>query len=265
LPIKISIITVVRNGAKTIRDCIESVQSQRHKAEHIIVDGASTDGTLDIIDEYRSNLSLVISEPDNGIYDAMNKGIQLATGDVVGFLNADDFYPNPEVLSRVVNAFENTRVESCYGDLVYVHPTRTAQVKRFWRSGPYDPYRFFFGWMPPHPSFFVRRSIYETHGSFNLTLGTAADYELMLRFLLKQNVSTLYIPEVLVKMRAGGLSNSSVKNRMQANQMDRQAWVVNGLRPYPWTLLLKPLRKLPQYFFHRPLRSRQGEGKKIRK
>jgi len=254
LPIKISIITVVRNGASFIRDCIESVRSQRHKAEHIIIDGASTDGTLDIIDEYRSNISQVISEPDNGIYDAMNKGIQLATGDVVGFLNADDFYPNPEVLSRVATGFGNNRVESCYGDLVYVHPTHTKQIKRFWRSGPYKPRRFYFGWMPPHPSFFVLRSIYETHGSFNLTLGTAADYELMLRFLLKNNISTIYIPDVLVNMRAGGLSNASVKNRMQANQMDRQAWVVNGLRPYPWTIMLKPLRKIPQYFIRERFR-----------
>jgi len=253
--IKISIITVVRNGEKTIRDCIESVRSQRHKAEHIIIDGDSIDGTLDIIKEYRAGIARVISEPDNGIYDAMNKGVRLATGEVVGFLNADDFYPEPEVLSKVAGVFEKSRVESCYGDLVYVSPANIDQVTRFWRSGEYAPERFYWGWMPPHPTFFARRSIFEKYGSFKLEFGSAADYELMLRFLLKQKISTAYLPEVLVNMRAGGLSNASLKNRVQANRMDRRAWTANGLKPYLFTLWMKPLRKIGQYFFRRPFRS----------
>ncbi|MFC1489462.1 glycosyltransferase family 2 protein, partial [Thermodesulfobacteriota bacterium] len=245
---KISVITVVHNAALTIRDCIESVKSQVHKAEHIIIDGASTDGTLDIVKEYRTEIARVISEPDSGIYDAMNKGIPLATGDVVGFLNADDFYPDPEVLSNVADIFEDGRVESCYGDLVYVHPTKPEQTLRFWQSGEYDPERFYWGWMPPHPTFFVTRSTYEKHGYFNLDFGSAADYELMLRFLLKHRIRTAYIPAVLVKMRSGGTSNVSIRNRLLANKNDRLAWKENGLKPHPWTLWFKPLRKIPQYF-----------------
>jgi glycosyltransferase involved in cell wall biosynthesis len=243
----ISIVTPVRNGAKALRGCIESVRNQNHPSEHIIVDGASTDGTLKIIDEYRSSISRTVSEPDKGVYDAMNKGIKLASGEIIGILNADDMYADENVISRVAAAFERKGIESCYGDLTYVDSLDITRVVRLWRSGAFGERKLFAGWMPPHPTFFLKRNVYEKYGMFNLDLGSAADYELMLRLLLKYKISTFYIPLTLVKMRVGGVSNASIRNRIRANLMDRRAWEVNGLKPYPWTLWMKPLRKLGQY------------------
>jgi glycosyltransferase involved in cell wall biosynthesis len=246
---KLSIITAVFNSKNFIADCIRSVFNQTYEdIEYIIIDGGSIDGTLDIIKKYQSGIATFISEKDDGIYDAMNKGLKLATGEVIGFLNADDFYPSPDILGRVAKVFENNNIESCYGDLVYVNNADTEKVIRYWRSGSFSIRKFYRGWMPPHPTFFVRRAAYEKYGFFNLGLGSAADYELMLRFLVKHKISTSYIPEVLVKMRGGGVSNVSVKNRIKANRMDRRAWSVNGLSPYPWTLLMKPIRKFHQCF-----------------
>jgi glycosyltransferase len=243
----ISIITAVRNNAGTIAHCIESVRSQSLAAEHIIIDGCSTDGTLGVIDSYRPSLALVVSEPDRGIYDAMNKGIRAATGDVIGILNSDDFYASGHVIETVVEIMSDERIDSCYGDLVYVRPDDTGKITRKWKSVSFLGRSFYWGWMPPHPTFFVRRSIYEKYGMFNLTLGSAADYELMLRFLVKHKITTAYIPEVLVRMRVGGRSNASLNNRLKANRMDRKAWEVNGLKPFPWTTSMKPLRKLGQF------------------
>jgi glycosyltransferase involved in cell wall biosynthesis len=273
---KISIITATYNVQQTILTCLDSLQQQTVPFEHIVIDGLSSDTTLDII-KSQSPDSRIISEKDNGLYDALNKGIQSATGDVVGILHADDFYAATHVLQLVSDVFQDSSVDACYGDLLYVveservrggdsevdkkeepispsnrlstslNPSRFT-TKRYWRSGPYDPRKFYWGWMPPHPTFFVRKSVYEKYGLFNLGLGTAADYELMLRFLLKHQISCKYIPEVLVNMRVGGVSNASLGNRLRANRNDRVAWRVNGLKPYPWTIPLKPLRKLPQYF-----------------
>ena len=245
---KISIITTVLNAADTIRTCIESARSQSQSIEHIIIDGGSTDGTLEIIDEFRPHLTKIVSEPDRGIYDGMNKGLRMATGDIVGLLNADDVYASSVILSWVLSVFEEQGSDSCYGDLVYVSSKDLNKTTRYWRAGDFGFRRFFWGWMPPHPTFFVRRSVYERYGLFNLDLGSAADYELMLRFLLRYKISCAYIPEVMIKMRTGGQSNVSIKNRIRANKKDRQAWKINGLQPYPWTLYLKPLRKLPQWF-----------------
>ena len=247
---KLSIITTVFNSVATIRNCIESVYNQSQSVEHVIIDGGSTDGTLDIIKNYRSHLAMVISEPDNGIYDGMNKGLSLATGDIIGLLNADDIYAGPDVLAKVAKIFNEEQVDSCYGDLIYVHPINTEKVIRHWRSGSYGVRQFYWGWMPPHPTFFVRRSIYEKYGLFNLNLGSAADYELMLRFLVKHKITTAYIPEIMVKMRIGGMSNASLKNRLIANKNDKLAWKVNTLKPHPWTLYFKPLRKVGQYLFN---------------
>jgi glycosyltransferase len=243
----ISIITSTLNSALTIRDCLNSVSNQQGNFEHIVIDGVSSDETLDVLNSF-PYLSKIISEPDKGIYDAMNKGISLASGNVIGILNSDDFYANSGILEKVAEAFEDPGVDSCYGDLVYVDPSDTAHLIRYWRSGHYNRENFYLGWMPPHPTFFVRRWVYEKYGLFNLDLGSAADYELMLRFLVKHTITTVYIPEVLVKMRAGGVSNMSLKNRIRANRMDRRAWEVNELKPYPWTTYLKPLRKIKQYF-----------------
>jgi len=265
--LKISVITTTFNAAGTIRDCLESVRGQTCRdVEHIVVDAASTDGTLEILKEYGGNLAKVISEPDKGIYDGMNKGLRLATGDVVGILNADDFYFGPDVLGKVSGVFEDPRVDSCYGDLVYVEGQNSCQssvcshqsgsqgtssqnfrIVRYWKAGEFDYRKFLWGWMPPHPTFFVRRSVYERYGYFNLEMGTAADYELMLRFLVRHRITAAYLPEILIQMRSGGASNVTFKARMKANRMDRKAWEVNGLRPYPWTLMMKPLRKVGQW------------------
>ena len=295
----ISIITVVRNAATTIGDCLTAVKSQTVRPEHIVVDGCSTDGTLELLESRQTDIGRLVSEPDQGMYDALNKGFRQASGEVVGVLHADDVYADDRVLAKVVEALEKTGADSCYGDLEYItaeppegssqwsvvsrqksviRTDRTAEpqrsetrtqnsdlttdhgpltsealtldgwrVVRRWRAGGFRPEAFYWGWMPPHPTFFVRRSIYEKYGMFRLDLGTAADYELMLRFLLKHRISTTYIPDVLVRMRLGGKSTVSLGARLRANEKDRKAWYVNDLRPYPWTIPLKPLRKLPQF------------------
>lgn len=243
----ISVITAVRNCAGTIEDCITSVRHQTHPVEHIIIDGDSTDGTQEIVERHRADIATFIYEPDKGFYDALNKGLARATSEIIGVLNADDVYANTNILARVLKSLNDGKVDSCYGDLVYIDAIDTGRIRRYWRSGPYHEKRFYQGWMPPHPTFFVRREIYEKYGVFNLDLGTAADYELMLRFLVRHKITTSYIPEVLVKMRMGGQSNVSLKNRLAANRMDRVAWKVNGLKPYPWTLILKPLSKISQW------------------
>jgi glycosyltransferase len=243
----ISIITANFNSAPTLDKCLASVRHQTVDSEHIFIDGGSTDRSLDVADRHRRVLSRVISEPDKGLYDAMNKGLGLASGDVVGFLNADDFYPTRRVLSRVVAIFDDPSVDACYGDLVYVDRANPERVRRFWRAGAYAPNRFYHGWMPPHPTFFVRLSVYERFGGFNLDLGSSADYELMLRFMLKHSIQSVYIPSILVHMQSGGVSNASLSGRIKANRMDRKAWCVNGLRPYPWTLFMKPMSKIFQW------------------
>ena len=244
---RISIITATWNAGRTLGDCLQSVAHQGVEVEHLIIDGASTDDTLEVVEAHRDALARVISEPDEGIYDAMNKGIALARGEVVGILNADDFFASPEVLRRVMACFEDPSIEACYGDLRYVDFDDPRRTVRFWRSGDFHPERFYWGWMPPHPTFFVRRSVYERYGDFNMALGSAADYEIMLRFLLRHRIHAVYLPKVLVHMRTGGVSNASLGNRLRANRMDRKAWAVNGLKPYPWTLAMKPLRKLGQW------------------
>jgi glycosyltransferase len=243
----ISIITATYNSAATVRDTLSCIASQQYPfIEHIIVDGVSNDNTLDIVKEF-PHVAKVMCEKDKGIYDAMNKGVQLATGDVVGILNSDDFYINPSVLEKVAAAFKDPAVEAVYGDLQYVKQDNVQVVTRTWRSGRFQKRLLYYGWMPPHPTFFVRRHIYEKCGIFNTTLRSAADYELMLRVLLKHNATVQYIPEVLVKMRAGGISNASLKNRLRANKEDVMAWKLNDLKPYFFTTWLKPIRKILQF------------------
>jgi len=251
---KVSIITAVKNRAVTIADTLNSLYGQTHRdVEHIVIDGGSTDGTLSILERHRNRISKLISEPDQGLYDALNKGIRAASGDVIGILHADDVYADEWVLNDVLRSLQDTGADTCYGDLVYVARTDPGKVVRYWRAKEPDRDRFLWGWMPPHPTFFVGRSLYEQYGFFNTELGSAADYELLLRFLYRHKVSSAYIPRVLVRMRTGGISNASLGSRLHAHRMDRLAWKVNGLTAYPWTLLLKPLRKLPQ-FAMRPTR-----------
>ena len=247
---KLSIVTVAHNAEVTIAAAVASVVGQRQDGfdlEYIIVDGASTDGTLAALEPYRDGIAHIISEPDRGLYDAMNKGVATATGDFIGILNADDTYAHTGVLAAVAARLEETSAKALYGDLDYVAADGTGRIVRRWRSGEKGPRSFLQGWMPPHPTFFLARSMYTNHGVDSLELGSAADYELMLRMLHKHGVSTTYLPDVLVKMRTGGVSNASWGNRLRANREDRRAWRMNGLQPRPWTLVMKPLRKLGQW------------------
>lgn len=245
---KISIITACYNSSSTIRDTLASVAAQDYKnIEHIIIDGASTDSTVKIVREF-PHVNTIISETDKGIYDAMNKGIAMATGDVVGILNSDDVYMHPQVISKVMASFAYN-ADAVYGDLQYVKYNNLDKVTRTWHSGGFSKRKFYFGWMPPHPTFFVRKEIYDRVGSFNTSLRSAADYEFMLRVLLKNNYNVLYIPEVLVKMRTGGMSNATIMHRIRANREDREAWRMNNVRPYFFTIPFKPLRKVLQFIF----------------
>lgn len=246
---KVSIITVCYNSEATIEDTLRSVTEQKYTdIEYIVVDGGSSDKTLSIIERYKSKIAKFVSEKDDGMYFAINKAIALTTGDVVGMLHADDLYPNSGILSRIVKEFESKKTDSVYGDLQYVSRENTGKVVRNWKSGAYNSKLFLKGWMPPHPTFFVKRKCYSQFGVFNTLFTQAADYELMLRFLYKHKISSSYIPDVLVKMRAGGVSNKGFKNRVIANREDRLAWKVNGLKAGNLTLLLKPLSKLRQFF-----------------
>ncbi|MGE0739482.1 glycosyltransferase family 2 protein [Sulfurimonas sp.] len=207
--LKISIITVVWNNAKTIKDAIDSVLDQTYdNIEYIVVDGASTDGTVEIVKSYGDKISKFISEKDKGLYDAMNKGITLATGDVVGILNSDDFYIDGNVIERVAKEFEEKGVDSIYADLVFVKPENLDKTIRYYDSSHFTPPRFAYGWMPAHPTFFVKKFVYEKYGLFRTDLKIAADFDILVRFLYTHKISYSYIKEVLVKMRVGGISTS---------------------------------------------------------
>ncbi len=243
----ISIVTVTYNAGEFLDTCIKSVQQQTHPdIEYLIIDGLSTDNTLNIAHSY-GIVSQIVSEKDEGMYDALNKGIALATGDVIGVLHADDFFASNEVLSNVANAFLLSKADVLYGDLWYVDKENTSKVTRKWESKPYRQGLFQWGWMPPHPTFFVKREMFELYGKYRLDMGTAGDYELMMRFLHKHQLKSLYLPEVLVKMRTGGMSNSSLDNRLKANKADLEAMRLNGIRFPRIVALLKPLRKLHQF------------------
>ncbi|SMP62107.1 glycosyltransferase [Neorhodopirellula lusitana] len=247
---KISVITAVYNRRKTIGDALQSVLSQRDvELDTVVVDGDSDDGTSEIISQLGNQICCSIREPDSGIYDALNKGIAAAQGDVLGFLHADDWMADDQALSRVAQAMADPEVDGVYGDLVYVDAQTPNKVHRYWRSGEYDVRKFRSGWMPPHPTVYFRRGVYERFGDFNLAIKTAADYELLVRMMVRHGVRMKYIPHVMVKMRTGGASNASLKNRLQANADDRAAWTMNGLRPPIGLRLTKPLRKLPQLFW----------------
>ena len=245
---KISIITIVYNNRETIADAIESVLSQTYpNIEYIVVDGLSTDGTVEVVKSYGDRITRFVSEKDKGLYDAINKGIKMATGDVIGLLHSDDVFYSPDAIEKVAGAFKSKNTDSVYADLLYVQKEDTNKVVRNWVSGSYQRDNFLYGWMPPHPTFYVKKSCYEQYGLYNTLFKSAADYELMLRFLYKYKVSTCYIPEKLVKMRVGGKSNVTLKNRIRANREDYNAWLINDLQPRFYTRYLKPLRKLTQF------------------
>lgn len=246
---KVSIITITFNSEATIEQTLLSVIEQSYSnIEYIIVDGKSNDGTLDIVQKYKSKLSKIISEKDKGLYDALNKGIELATGDVIGFLHSDDFYIHNQVIQNYVKLFQSSHCDAVYSDLYYVDRLNPDKIIRKWKSGTYHSGSFLNGWMPPHPTFFVKKNVYDAYGIFDLQFKSASDYELMLRFIYKNKIKLAYLPEYTIKMRTGGKSNVSLRNRFAANLEDRMAWKKNGLKPKFYTLYLKPLRKLLQFF-----------------
>ncbi len=242
---KVSIITVVRNNIETIKDAIDSVLNQTYKdIEYIVVDGASTDGTIEIIKSYEDKITKFLSEPDRGLYDAMNKGIKLATGDIVGILNSDDFYIDEFVIEKVIKVFEEKEVDSLFADLVYVKPDNLEKVVRYYDSSQFNPNKFAYGWMPAHPTFFVKRSAYEKYGLFKTDYKIAADYELLVRFLHKEKLKYFYLNEVIIKMRMGGMSTSGLKSNWVLNQEIIRACKENGIETNMFKVLSKYPKKL---------------------
>lgn len=245
--LKISLITVTYNVRATINRCIESVITQKYKnVEYIIIDGGSKDGTVELINAYKNHVTVFVSEPDKGVYDAMNKGIRLATGDIVGTLNADDFFASDDILESVAAMFAEQNADITYGDLDYVD--EQGKIIRKWRSNNYKKGIFNLGWMPPHPTFYCKRELFERFGYYSLDYGTAADYELMLRFMHMKSIRIRYINKVMVKMQCGGLSNNSPTNRVKAWKSDLRAMRSNGVIFPLFALIIKPLRKIVQYF-----------------
>ncbi len=246
---KISIITVVFNGENTVRETIESVLSQDYPSiEYIVIDGDSSDTTKEIVSSFGNQIHQFVSEADQGIYDAMNKGISLATGDIIGFLNADDLFNSNKIVSRIAEEFKKIEVDGLYGDLIYVSNKNSDRIHRNWNAGKFQSNDFLWGWMPPHPTFYLKKQWYIQFGGFRLDMKTAADYELMLRMIHKNNAKLAYIQKIMVRMRTGGASNATLKNRLIANKNDRKAWKVNDIAPYWFTTTLKPLRKILQFF-----------------
>tara|TARA_B100001057_G_C22627757_1_gene863159 strand:- start:4 stop:768 length:765 start_codon:yes stop_codon:yes gene_type:complete len=226
---KISIITVTYNSENFIENCVCSVLNQTYKnVEYIVIDGKSSDNTLNKLKKYSKNISKIVSEKDHGTYEAMNKGVKLAKGEIVGLLNSDDFYASNEVLSRVASIFKsNPSIDACYADLSYIDQIDTSRVIRYWKSSKFVLGSFSRGWCPPHPTFFVRRSVYEKFGKFNLNYSIASDVELMMRFLEVYKIKTYHVPELWVKMRVGGSSNKNFKSILSQN-LD----VLNALRDH---------------------------------
>lgn len=252
MPLQISVITAVRNRVDTIGSALSSVQGQCWpEIDHVVIDGASTDGTLEILNQHRESISQLVSEPDKGLYDALNKGVARARGDVVGFLHADDEYAGADSLSKVAQAFEDPSVDAVYGDLVYVRRTRPDSVVRYWRAGNYSRSQLALGWMPPHPTFYVRKSVYRRFGAFDTRYRIAADYDSMLRILWDGRVRAAYIPEVLVRMRLGGMSNRSIGAMFDKSREDLSALRRNGVGGLP-AVLLKNMSKIPQFMLRAP-------------
>ncbi|MGL4939182.1 glycosyltransferase family 2 protein [Shewanella sp.] len=244
---KVSIITATYNSAATIHDTLASLESQTYPdIEYIIVDGASKDNTLEVIKAQCSRVSKVISEPDRGIYDALNKGIAAATGDIVGFLHSDDLLAYPEAIADVVNVFNVGEYDAVYADLEYVQQNDISKVVRLWQSGNYNKQKLKYGWMPAHPTFYMRRSCYQKFNYFDLSYTIAADYDSILRYLWRENVRAGYLPQVLIKMRVGGISNRSLTTILRKTREDIQAMRKNGLF-WPLTVALKNLSKIPQF------------------
>jgi glycosyltransferase len=245
---KITIITAVYNRERTIAAALASLHAQTHTdIEHIIIDGGSTDGTLPILQAATAQpQTTLISEPDGGIYDALNKGLVRDTGDVIGILHSDDSFADTNVLADVAKAFEIIATDAVYGDLDYVAADGSERIIRHWQSGDYAPAKLRRGWMPPHPALFVRKTIIDTHGGYDTSLRIAADYDAILRWFTRAGISPAYIPRVLVKMRVGGVSNKNLARILQKSREDLTAMRRNKVGGFA-TLAWKNLSKLPQF------------------
>ncbi|TAF79401.1 MAG: glycosyltransferase [Sphingobacteriales bacterium] len=246
---KISIITVCYNAQNYIAQCVQSVLNQDYKnIEYIVIDGNSKDNTLPILQKFSFAINILVSEPDKGIYDAINKGIALATGDCIGILHADDFYAHEKVLSQVAQAFNSQPIDILYGNLDYVQRNDINSIVRKWRSQNYTDALIENGWMPAHPTFYVKKQCYITYGNYDNYFTSAADYDLMLRMMYKTSLKKYFLNTLMVKMRIGGASNITFKNRWLANRQDYQALLKNKV-PYPLkAILCKPFRKILQFF-----------------
>lgn len=239
---RVSIITATYNSSATVADALRSVSRQTYQdIEHIIIDGASVDNTLDLVKEYGSRVKIVVSERDAGVYDAMNKGIGLATGDFIAFLNSDDIYADENVIELVIQKMETEGIDACYADLVYVKYDDTNKIVRYWKSGEFKKANLKNGWIPPHPTFIARRNIYQKYSSFDLNYKLAADYELMTRFISKHSIRMAYIPKVIIKMRLGGMTNKNFKNIYRQNIEILAAAKTNGI---PMSLARLGLNKI---------------------
>lgn len=247
LPLRFSIITAVYNREHTIGQAIDSVARQTHPdVEHLIIDGASRDGTLAAVERHRHPGMILHSGPDKGIYDALNKGMALASGAVIGLVHSDDYLAHQDVLARVAHAFADPAVDAVYGDLDYVAADDTARIIRHWKSGPWSRGKLGWGWMPPHPALFLRRSVIERHGDYDTSYRIAADYDAILRWFGSGVIQPHYIAEVLVKMRVGGESNRSLSRVLRKSREDYRALRRNGVGG-AGALMWKNLSKLPQF------------------
>ena len=251
--LRMSIITVCFNSVVTIRDTIESVLRQSYsEVEYIIVDGSSNDGTMNVISDFRDRIAVVVSEPDDGIYDAMNKAIRISSGDVIGFINADDFLATDYVLENIAKEFSKANIDICYGDLCYVREENASTVVRYWKSSEFKIGDFSKGWSPPHPTFYVRRNVFERYGRFDQKYEIAADFELMLRLMEIHKVHSKYIPSVLVKMRLGGTTNKSLINIVKQNREILRALCAHGQKVNPIYFLFHKALFRGKQFFMRP-------------
>jgi glycosyltransferase len=244
---KVTIITPTFNSAKTLNLNLKSVERQSYKnIEHILIDNCSNDGTLEIAQTY-IHIFRIISEKYDGVYDAINKCIALATGDIIGILYPDSYLANEHTVSNIVSEFKSTNAQATYGNLIYVENKHPEKIKRVWISGGYDPKLFYSGWILPHPTFYVKKEVYEQYGLYNDSFEYAADYEMILRLLLKHKINIAPMREVIVYMHAGGAGNKSIGTRIKLNLEDRRAWQTVGITPKWYTLHFKPVRKLWQY------------------
>ncbi len=244
----LTVVTAVYNNRAFIREAIASILAQDYPhIELVVVDGGSTDGTLEVLKGFGARIASLVSEPDGGVYDALNKGIARANGDVIAFLHSDDIYQSPDAVSSVMLRLEDASTDAAYGDLVYVDRADDKRVIRTWRSGTFTRVDLWTGWMPPHPAFFMRRSRYLEWGGFDVTFRIAGDYDAFLRYLWTHRARCVYVQKTLVRMRLGGVSNRSVGSLLRKSSEDARALVKNGIPPFP-AIVLKPLRKVSQYW-----------------